>query len=346
MAHINFTKIKTKLVNDMNEASLNERDAKGQWQPRILPNNAPLYKWPPKPASIINWLFEHLRSLFPWKAFIMLIPICTWFFLTPDLIVMKTFEIEWITIVFIRNIILLTIIAGGLHLLFYIRKAQGTKYKYNEKWPDKSRRFLFGDQTRDNVFWSIASGCSVWTFFEVITYWLFANNKIGFLNWSDSPVYFTLLYFAIDPIRQLHFDLTHRLLHWEPLYKLAHYLHHKNTNFGPWSGLSMHPIEHLIYFSGVVLHWVLLSHPLHALWHLQNASFTAPIGHSGFENMEIIGRFKIKGPGDYHHYLHHRYFECNYGTPELPFDSWFGTFNDGSVKAHKDMRKKRKQIHG
>ena len=94
MAHINFTKIKTKLVNDMNEASLNERDAKGQWQPRILPNNAPLYKWPPKPASIINWLFEHLRSLFPWKAFIMLIPICTWFFLTPDLIVMKTFEIE------------------------------------------------------------------------------------------------------------------------------------------------------------------------------------------------------------------------------------------------------------
>ena len=41
MAHINFTKIKTKLVNDMNEASLNERDAKGQWQPRILPNNAP-----------------------------------------------------------------------------------------------------------------------------------------------------------------------------------------------------------------------------------------------------------------------------------------------------------------
>ena len=54
MAHINCTKIKTKLRNDMNEASLNERDAKGQWQPRILPNNAPLYKWPPKPASIMR----------------------------------------------------------------------------------------------------------------------------------------------------------------------------------------------------------------------------------------------------------------------------------------------------
>ena len=108
----------------------------------------------------------------------------------------------------------------------------------------------------------------------------------------------------------------------------------------------MHPIEHLIYFTGVILHWVLLSHPLHAIWHLQHAALTAPFGHTGFENIVIKGKRKIPGPSDYFHYLHHRYFECNYGTPEVPLDHWFGTFHDGTVKAHEAMREKRKQLHG
>lgn len=34
--------------------------------------------------------------------------------------------------------------------------------------------------------------------------------------------------------------------------------------------------------------------------------------------------------GSYFHYLHHRYFECNYGESTLPLDKWFGTFHDGS----------------
>jgi sterol desaturase/sphingolipid hydroxylase (fatty acid hydroxylase superfamily) len=49
------------------------------------------------------------------------------------------------------------------------------------------------------------------------------------------------------------FYFAHRLLHWPPLYELAHKLHHRNTNPGPWSGLSMHPIEHVIYFSTIAL---------------------------------------------------------------------------------------------
>jgi hypothetical protein len=28
------------------------------------------------------------------------------------------------------------------------------------------------------------------------------------------------------------------------------------------------------------------------------------------------------------HYIHHRYFECNYGTLGIPLDAWFGTFRD------------------
>ena len=43
---------------------------------------------------------------------------------------------------------------------------------------------------------------------------------------------------------------THRFLHEAPgLYKWVHYLHHKSRAPGPFSGLSMHPVEHLIFFS-------------------------------------------------------------------------------------------------
>ena len=41
------------------------------------------------------------------------------------------------------------------------------------------------------------------------------------------------------------------------------------------------------------------------------------------------------------HYLHHRYFERNYGSGRIPLDRWFGTFHDGSEQAHTAMRRKR-----
>ena len=43
-------------------------------------------------------------------------------------------------------------------------------------------------------------------------------------------------------------------------------------------------------------------------------------------------------PGDYFHYLHHKYFECNYGGDGmLPLDRWFGTFHDGTDDAQRRM---------
>ena len=50
-------------------------------------------------------------------------------------------------------------------------------------------------------------------------------------------------------IESVHFYLNHRLLQTDRLYRLAHALHHKNVNTCPWSGIAMHPIERLFYFS-------------------------------------------------------------------------------------------------
>ena len=329
----------------MKETVLNERDVRGEWKPGLAIGTSPLFQWPIKPLQIFNWLLGYPGYIFPWIGFFMLIPLFTWFFLTPDLNRMKILEVDWIAFVYFRNLVILFLIAGGFHLRLYVQKAQDVRYKFNKNWLIKDHSgFLFRNQTWDNIFWSSVSGCGFWTAYEVLTYWAFANEIIPILSWESNAVYFLLLYFAVHPIREIHFYFTHRLLHWRPLYKNAHYLHHKNVNIGPWSGLAMHPIEHLLYFTGVFFHWLILSHPLHAIFHLQHAALTAAYGHTGFEKLEVSKNLTIPKASDYFHYLHHRYFECNYGGGTFPLDKLFGSFHDGSDETNEIIRKRRKKI--
>jgi lathosterol oxidase len=45
--------------------------------------------------------------------------------------------------------------------------------------------------------------------------------------------------------------------------------------------------------------------------------------------------------GHFHHQLHHRFFDCNYGSVDMPWDKWFGTFHtfhDGNPNAMNRIR--------
>ncbi|MDJ0935594.1 MAG: hypothetical protein QNI93_09365, partial [Kiloniellales bacterium] len=67
--------------------------------------------------------------------------------------------------------------------------------------------------------------------------------------------------------------------------------------------------------------------------------------HSGFEGLMVKGK-KRMALGDFFHQLHHRYFECNYGTAEMPWDKWFGTFHDGTPEARRRIRARMAGRHG
>lgn len=105
------------------------------------------------------------------------------------------------------------------------------------------------------------------------------------------------------------------------LYRHVHSLHHKSYNPGPWSGLSMHPVEHFLYYSCATLPPLFLSvHPLHFLYTKFHADIAPIGGHSGMDE-PVAG-------SDYH-YLHHAKFECNYGVPfPVNLDKLFGTWAD------------------
>ena len=321
------------------------RDARGQWQPAGPRPEPPLFAWPPRPLAVFKWLFGFPGYLWPWTSLYVLIALATWLYLQPEIARCATFAFDWIAQLYGRNLALLILIVSAWHLHLYVRKAQGLQYKYSVEWLSTSnRKFLWGNQLWDNVFWNCASGVSVWTAYETLMMWAYANEMLPYVDWREDPVYFVALLAAIPLWRLFHFYWTHRLTHWKPLYKAAHYLHHKNINVGPWSGLAMHPIEHLIYFSCILIHWVVPSHPVHVLFNAQHAALTPAQGHAGFDQLVVKDDAKLPA-ASYFHQLHHRYFECNYGETDIPFDLWFGTYHDGSHASHAAMRDKRRAIH-
>ena len=132
----------------------------------------------------------------------------------------------------------------------------------------------------------------------------------------------------IPAFHEAHFYVVHRLIHMPIMYKYVHSVHHNSVNPSPWSSLSMHPVEHLLYFSDLLIHLVLPSHPLLMLYHLQVTGTGAVVGHIGFDKIEAGDR--SVDAHAYAHYLHHKYFEVNYADGLMPFDRIFGTWHDGT----------------
>lgn len=313
------------------------------YQPEVPIQVSPLFAWPPSPLRIVMW-FWNSWFLISERLILVGLAFVSWIYLQPALERCVTFEFDWIAQIYLRNLGLMFLVAGGLHLYFYTFRRQGDTRRYDaRKPPTNNRTFTGGSQVIDNMFWTCASGVTVWSAYEVLMMWAFANGLLPYISWASNPVWFVLLFFLIPIWETFYFYWVHRLLHWPPLYRIAHAVHHRNTNVGPWSGLSMHPIEHVLYLGSVMIHWLVAAHPVHVLYHLQYFTLTAATTHSGFEGIVVKDRNRL-ALGTFHHQLHHRYFECNYGGLEIPWDKWFGSFHDGTRQSHEHIRERRRRM--
>ena len=301
------------------------------WHPDLPIGHPPLFDWPPRPLAVVRWL---LGRGFLWSqhTVYILLALVAWSFFTPSLERMTTFEAGWIFEIWLRNIVMFSAATAGLHLYFYTFRRQGDVRKYDARpLATNDPKFLFRDQLLDNVFWSLVSGVTIWTAFEAAIWWFWANGLVGWLPWADNPVWFAALFPLVALFETAHFYAIHRLIHWKPLYRF-HALHHNNVNVGPWSGISMHPVEHVFYLSSILIHLVVASHPLHMLYHGFFLTVGASFGHTGYNDVQIKGR-NVFDVANLFHQLHHRYYHCNYGQTLAPLDKWFGSFHDGTPEA-------------
>ena len=302
------------------------------YQPEVPIPLSPIFSWPPRPVAAFRWLASSWLAVSAIVLFVLL-AVLVWNVFQPDAAEMRTVSPGWVAQIYMRNLILMCLVAGGLHLLFYTLRQQGDTLRYDTRdFKTDSRAFTFGNQVHDNMLWTLASGVTVWTAYEAGYFWAAANGIVPRVTVGEAAVWFVIWLILIPIWSSLHFYWVHLLLHWPPLYRRVHALHHRNVTVGPWSGISMHPVEHVVYFSSLLIHLVVPSHPVHVMFHCYLQGLGPAFSHSGFDAV-LAGNRRVMDAGTFFHQLHHRYFECNYGAVDVPWDKWFGTFHDGTAEA-------------
>jgi sterol desaturase/sphingolipid hydroxylase (fatty acid hydroxylase superfamily) len=182
-----------------------------------------------------------------------------------------------------------------------------------------------GNMVHNLWYWSL--GVLQWSLSDVAMTRLWASGAVPYVSDAEvfsSPTQFLILVatvLAIPLWRDTHFYFVHRFSHIRAVYKYVHSLHHRNTDPEPFSGLTMHPVEHLVYYSNVIFPTILFPvSPLVYSFMFFHLGLAPACGHSGFED---------HWHSDQYHYIHHSKFECNYGSPASAWiDVFFGTFRE------------------
>jgi len=304
---------------------------------------APYWDWPAQPLRSAIYLLKSWNP-FAQRFFFLACAVVVWNWFTPDLERAQTFSFNWMFEIWLRNFVILTVVAGGLHLLLWSLRVQDDEYRYDMRpMMTGNRMFFFKSQIRDNIFWSYVA-LFLWTGFECLIWWASANGWVTLITIDAHPIWFLVLIVLIPIWAGLYFYAHHRLLHVGPFYRHIHSWHHKNINTGPWSGLAMHPVESFILMTDVVIFLIVPAHPIHVLFLMFHHGIGAPTSHAGFEKLRLRGSIGIE-VGDFFHQLHHKYFDCNYGTGETPWDRWFNTFHDGTPEGDALLKERRKGLN-
>ena len=325
----------------MDDLAFGNRDERGNWRPNEALKTGALFAWPFSLIKFLRWLPGYFL---PHNALFMVLGAVFWYLLTPTSETLRTLSWDWALYILVRNSLSILMIYGAMEIWLYVRRSQGNRFKYNGKFPAEqtSNVFIFKSQNIDNVIRTFATGLPIWSTYEVLVLWAWANGWGPWTTFGDNPVWLIAFWLVIPLFHEFHFFCIHRLIHTPFLYKWVHSVHHNSINPSPWSSLSMHPVEHLLYWSDSLIHLILPSHPLLLLYHLHVTGTGAVVGHIGFDKIEA-GEDTAVDTHAYAHYLHHKYFEVNYGDGTVPLDKLFGTWHDGTTEADARMKRRFRQ---
>ena len=219
---------------------------------------------------------------------------------------------------YIGQFVQYTFLAGTAFLVFYwLWRKTFLSRKIQAAFPKSSelRREIFYSILSIGIFASVG-------FLGVLLQrlgWGRMYHRIDDYGWFYLVFSTVLLIFLHDTW----FYWSHRLMHWRPLFKLAHRVHHLSHNPSPWAAFAFHPLEALI--EALVFPLAILIIPIHPIaigvWLLYMTIMNV-LGHLGFELLppgfarHRLFRWHNTGV---HHNMHHHYVHYNYG---LYFNIW------------------------
>jgi len=240
----------------------------------------------------------------------------------------KEWELSWMMTVVFYNLTAEFLTYGVWHYITHVLFWDDMKIlKFN---PDNQYLKFSSNLRREITFTTL--GWLQSSVLQCIMLRCWATGQVDYIHslW-ERPLFVVGSLLFVTYWREFHFYWVHRLMHpWKKssyglkegdigafLYRHFHSLHHKSYNPGPFSGISMHPVEHFFYYTCAYLPFFITLHPLHFLYCLYHANISPIGGHDGLH---------YPGTGSTFHYIHHATYDCNYGVPELvDMDAVFGT---------------------
>jgi len=144
--------------------------------PELPIRNSAIFVWPPRPRAALARLFGRWIGLTSGTLFL-LSALLVWNYLQPPMDSMQSLVPGWILMIWLRNLGVMLLFAGSLHLWLFIWHREGARLKYDARPLLRGNAtFTFCDQLRNNMFWTLASGVTFWTLFEVLYFWGIANG--------------------------------------------------------------------------------------------------------------------------------------------------------------------------
>ena len=128
------------------------------------------------------------------------------------------------------------------------------------------------------------------------------------------------------------FYWTHRLMHYPPVFRIFHMVHHRSTNPSPWAAFAFHPTEAFV--EAGIFPVLLIIMPLtgvHFVVFFLMMMVYNVYGHLGWElypksfSRHWLGRWINTSVN---HNQHHQFFKGNYGLYFLWWDRWMGTIRE------------------
>jgi lathosterol oxidase len=208
--------------------------------------------------------------------------------------------------------------AGVIFLFLYV-------WKRDKYWFAKIQQLYPGNK---NIWHEIK-----YSFFTVVVFGIVLIQVM----WASKNRW-TLIYYPIDKygygywafsillmivIHDAYFYWTHRFLHWKPIFKMVHKVHHHSLNPTPFASYCFHPFEALVEIGIIPL--LVFTVPYHVSAICAFSVYTLVlnvIGHTGYEflprGFTTHKIFKWHNSAT-HHNMHHKFIKCNYG---LYFNFW------------------------
>jgi len=181
------------------------------------------------------------------------------------------------------------------------------------------------------IRWSLASA-AIYGIPAGLAFWSWRH--LGWTQMYLDPLEYSLWYLPFSAMIYLFaqdtwFYWTHRAMHWPPLFRLAHSVHHDSRRPTAWAAMSFHLIEAVT--GAVVIPALIFLVPIHIGMLGLVLAIKTVMGVTNHMGWEMFPRWFVHSRfGNWvitasHHERHHEEYRCNYGLYFRFWDKLCGT---------------------